>query len=275
MAKALLVLSIFTAGLMVNAADDSKVRSGLMEVQSAQSQANILFNEVTTPQQKERVRYIQQKLSQAENFLQQALNIPTNPTNPPSQGQNVEMFRSDSCGSDLVGIVNPTTDCNRFNTADRVWAIRVNGKCQDIDDTTAHHACLMYQNAGNPQAVKVYRSDSCRDSLSAIFSTYTNCEAMSDAGNNAWAIMVGGQCRDIADTTLKKSCHAFKGINSPSAVKLYHSDSCKDNLIAAIDNSTNCESLAGLDRVWGIEINGQCQDITDLDIVPACQRFKP
>lgn len=275
MKKSLLVLSIVTVGLVVKAADDSKVRSGLMELQSAESQTQILFNEVTTPQQKERVRFIQQKLAQAENYLQQALNLPTNPTNPPSQGQNVELFRSDSCGSDLVGIVNPTTDCGRFSTTDKVWGIRVNGKCQDIDDTTAQNACRMYQNAGNTEAVKVYKSDSCSDSLSAIFSTYSNCDSVSDSGNNAWAIMVGNQCMDISDTTLKKSCNAFKGINSPNSVKLYHSDSCGSDLVAAIDSNTNCDSLAGLNKVWAIQINGQCQDISDLDVVPACQRFKP
>ena len=272
MKKSFLVLAVLTAGIAVQAADDSRVRSGLMEVQSAQSQTQILFNEVTTPQQKERVRYISQKLAQAENYLQQALNLPTN---PPHQGQNVDFFRSDSCSSELVGVVNPTTDCNRFSPTEKVWAIRVNGQCQDIDDTTAQNACRMYQNAGNKEAVKVYRSDSCSDSLSGIFSSYTNCDTLSDSGNSAWAIMVNNQCKDVADTTLKKSCIAFKAINSPRAVKFYHSDSCGDELVAAVDRNTNCESLAGLDKVWAVEINGQCQDISDLEIVPACQRFKP
>lgn len=270
----LIVIAVGTLGITAFAADDAKVRSGLMEVQSAQSQTQILFNEVTVPQQKERVRYISQKLAQAEQLLQQSLNLPTNP--PPSQSQNVELFRSDSCRDSLVGIVNPGTDCSRFSASDSVWGIRVNGVCQDIGDTNAQNACRTYQNAGNTEAVKVYRSDSCRDSLVGIFSTYSNCDSVDDSsGNNAWGIMVGNQCKDIADTSLKMSCRAFKAMNSPYAVRLYRSDSCRDSLVAAVDSNTKCESLSGLPQVWAIEINGQCQDITDMEVVAACQRFKP
>lgn len=277
MKKSLIVLNFIAASslaITAFAADDAKVRSGLMEVQSAQSQTQILFNEVIVPQQKERVRYISQKLAQAEQFLQQSLNTPTNPS--PSPSQNVELFRSDSCRDSLVGLVNPGTDCSRFSTSDSVWGIRVNGVCQDIDDTNAQNACRTFQNAGNTEAIKVYKSDSCRDSLVAIYSTYTNCDAIDNSsGNNAWAIMVGNQCQDIADTSLKMSCRAFKAVNSPYAVRFYRSDSCRDSLVAAVDSNTKCESLSGLPQVWAIEINGKCQDITDMDVVAACQRFKP
>lgn len=281
MKKSFLVLvTVFTAGIAVLAADNSLVRSGLKEVQAAKSQSQILWNEVTTPQQKERVRYINQKLAQAESYLQQSLSSPTNPptyppTNPPPQNQNVEFYRSDSCSSELVAVVNPMTDCSRYAGAERVWAIRVNGRCEDIDDTTTENACRIFQNAGDTTAVKVYKSDSCRDSLSGIFSTYTDCNTLSDSGNGAYAIMVGNKCTDISDMTLKKSCNAFKAISTPRAVKFYRSDSCSDELVAAVDRYTNCESLVGLDRVWAIETNGQCQDISDLDAVSACQRFKP
>lgn len=272
--KLLCALAIFTMGLNVYSAEDQRVRAGLFEVQSAQSQVQILFNEVT-PQQKERVRYISQKLALAETYLQQSLNQQPPPYQPPGNEVNVELFRSDSCNGDLVGIVNSTTDCSRLAGAGNVWAIRVNGKCQDIDDTSAVTACRMYQNAGNPEAVKVYKSDSCRDSLSGIFSTYTNCESLPNDGSNAWAIMIGNKCQDISDTNLIMSCHAFKAVNSSRAVKLYHSDSCRDSLVAAIDHNTACESLTGLENVWAIQINGQCQDVADLDVVTACKRFKP
>ncbi len=197
----------FTAVLSAFSADDQRVRAGLFEVQSAYSQTQILFNEVT-PQQKERVRYISQKLALAESYLQQSLN--QLPPNPPHQEANVELFRSDSCSSDLVAVVNSTTDCSRFNDTESVWAIRVNNKCQDIDDTN---------------------------------------------------LMMG--------------CRAFKAMNSPRAVKLYHSDTCRDSMIAAIDHNTACESLTGLENVWAIQSNGQCQDVSDLDVVTACKRFKP
>lgn len=53
-------------------------------------QTQILFNEVT-PQQKERVRYISQKLALAESYLLQSLN--QLPPNPPNQEVNVELVR--------------------------------------------------------------------------------------------------------------------------------------------------------------------------------------
>ena len=279
--KSLLIISILTFATTAFAADDQKVRSGLFEVQSAQSQVNILFNEVTG-QQKERVRYISQKLALAESYLQQSLSqypqppVPQPPPyQPPGSEVNVEMFQSDSCNGDLIGIVNASTDCSRFSGAGNVWAIRVNGKCQDIDDTNAVNACRMYQHAGNPEAVRVYKSDSCRDSLSGIFSSYSNCDSLPNDGNNAWAIMAGGKCQDIADTTLTLSCRAFKAINSSRAVKLYHSDTCRESMVAVVDQNTHCESLTGLESVWAVQINGQCQDVSDLDVVTACKRFKP
>jgi len=277
--KLFLIISIFTLATTAFSADNQKVQAGLFEVQSAQSQVNILFNEVT-PQQKERVRYISQKLALAESYLQQSLNqnppVPQPPPyQPPGNDVNVEMFQSDSCNGDLIGIVSSSTDCSRFSGAGNVWAIRVNGKCQDIDDTNAVNACRMYQHAGNPDAVRVYKSDSCRDSLSGIFSTYSNCETLPNDGNNAWAIMAGGKCQDIADTSLTMSCRAFKAINTPRAVKLFHSDTCRESLVAAVDQYTNCDSLTGLENVWAIQINGQCQDVSDLDVITACKRFKP
>lgn len=213
MKKSYLALAVLTAGIAVQAADDSRVRSGLMEVQSAQSQTQILFNEVTTPQQKERVRYISQKLAQAENYLQQALNLPTNPPTypPPYQGPKIELYENDSCyDDDLIGIMNSTTDCNRFASSKRVWSIKVNGQCIDTNDTTAPNAC-----------------------------------------------------------------HAFKAMGSQQAVKLYHSDTCSDSLVAVVDYTTECERFKGLGMVWAIEIDGQCKDVSDQSAVKACQSFKP
>lgn len=276
--KSLLVIALLSLVNSAFAADDQQVRAGLFEVQSAQSQVNILFNEVN-PQQKERVRYISQKLALAESYLQQSLNQyptpPNQPQPPPTNETKVEMFRSDNCSDELVGIINSSTDCSRFNGAGNVWAIRVNGKCQDIDDTNAVNACRLYQNAGYQNAIRVYKSDNCSDSLSGIFSAYTNCEALPNDGRNAWSIMSGGKCQDIADTTLPLSCRAFKALGSVRSVKLFHSDNCSESMVAVIDQQTQCESLNGLETVWAIQTNGQCQDVSDLDVVTACKRFKP
>ena len=273
--KSLFVIAIFNLVNTAFAADDQQVRAGLFEVQSAQNQVGILFNEVN-PQQKERVRYISQKLALAESYLQQSLNqYPTPPNQPPSNEAKVEMFRSDNCSDDLVGIINSSTDCSRFNGAGAVWAIRVNGKCQDVDDTNAVNACRLYQNAGQQNAIRVFKSDNCGDSLSGIFSSYTNCDSLPNDGRNAWSMMSGGKCQDIADTTLPLSCRAFKALSSARSVKLFHSDNCSDSMVAVIDQQTQCEGLVGLDSVWAIQTNGQCQDVSDLDVVTACKRFKP
>lgn len=187
-------------------ADDQRVKAGLFEVQSAQNQVNILFNEVSS-EQKDRVRFISQKLALAENYLQQSLN---QYPNPPPQEKNVELFQSDSCSGDLVAFINSTTDCSRLSGTESVWGIRANGRCYDV-----------------------------------------------------------------ADTSLTMSCHAFKAANSQRAVRLYRSDSCNESLVAAIDKNTNCDSLAGLDSVWAVQVNNQCQDVSDIDVVTACKRFKP
>lgn len=56
-------------------------------------------------------------------------------------------------------------------------------------------------------------------------------------------------------------------------VSLYHSDNCSSDLIANLRPGFDCSLIADK-RVWGIRINGQCEDISDMDGSAACIAFK-
>lgn len=258
--------------------NDALVQSSLNEIEAAHEQTRYLFKTATTNDQKERLRYVNDRLDRAENLLRQALAQPNDPQPPPYEPPHsydqVEMFKSDSCNGSLVGIVNPGTNCQSYLNAASVWAIKVNGKCMDTIDMSAAQACQAFKDAGNLNTLKLYKSDSCGGSLSAVVSTYTNCESLS-SDNSAWAVNIGGQCKDLTDTSPKMACRALRGAASPVNVEIYKSDSCNGSLVAIVDRYTQCQSLKGLPAAWAVKINGQCQDISDTDIVTACDRFKP
>lgn len=261
--------------------DNILVQNSLTEVEAAHQQTRILFQTATTNDQKERLRYVNDRLDRAESLLRQVLNSPpSHPQPPPYQppqpqpGDQVEMFKSDSCNGSLVGMVNPGTNCQAYANAAAVWAIKINGKCMDTLDMNAAQACETFKGAGNPNTLRVFKSDSCNGSLSAVISTATNCEALATDGS-AWAVTIGGVCKDLADTSPKMACHSLRGAASPVNVEIYKSDSCNGSLVAIVDRYTQCQKLSGLSAAWAVKINGQCQDISDTDIVSACDRFKP
>jgi hypothetical protein len=53
------------------------------------------------------------------------------------------------------------------------------------------------------------------------------------------------------------------------SVELYHSDSCSSELIATVSYASDCTSLKSA-RAWGVKINGQCYDISDVSGDIAC-----
>ena len=60
-----------------------------------------------------------------------------------------------------------------------------------------------------------------------------------------------------------------------SAVELYHSDRCTSDLIGRVSNTTNCQdAFAGAATTWGVKIDGQCMDISDISSIKACELFK-
>ncbi len=275
------VAQLHNIGMLNN--DNILVQNSLTEVEAAHQQTRILFQTATTNDQKERLRYVNDRLDRAENLLRQVLAQPQPPTHPqpppyqpphPQPGDQVEMFKSDSCNGSLVGIVNPGTNCQSYSGAAAVWAIKVNGKCMDTLDMNAAQACETFKGAGNPNTLKTYKADSCNGSLSAVISTHTNCESLS-TDSSAWAVNIGGVCKDMVDTSPKMACRSLRGAASPNNVEIYKSDSCNGSLVAIVDRYTQCHSLSGMAQAWAVKINGQCQDISDTDIVSACDRFKP
>lgn len=255
--------------------NDILVQNSLSEVEAAHQQTRILFQTATTNDQKERLRYVNDRLDRAESLLRQALSQPSHPQPPPyNPGGQVEMYRSDSCSSDLVGVVNPGTNCSSYNGASDVWSIKVNGQCTNTLDMSAVQACETFKNANNQQTLRIFRSDSCSSDLSAVVTAYTDCETLSSS-NNAWGVVINGQCRNLSDTSPKMACRSLRGAVSTNNVEIYRSDSCSSDLVAIVDRNTYCQSLQGMADAWGIKVNGQCTNIADTNIVQACERFKP
>lgn len=212
--------SQFATGLLISihsfAANDQLVSRSINEVQSAEQQARYLLQSPMAPAERERARYIQQRLQSALSLLQNSLNDPGYPApppydpHPPVNGSQVDLYHSDSCSGELLGRVN----------------------------------------------------------------SYTQCESAFGSSQSTWAVKIDGQCMDVSDMPSVKACEIFKGSNLSRGVKIFHSDSCSSNLLAIVNYTTNCSSLEGLSSAWAIEVNGQCQDISDMPAVQACERFK-
>lgn len=257
------------------AADDAKVSRSLEEVTIAKEQTQLVMRQVTSNEQKERLRYVSDRLTSAEELLRQALNGGGgNNPRPPQYPSSVELYHSDSCSGNLIARVNAYTSCQSFSQAQATWGVKIDGQCLNIDDMPTVQACEAFKVGNSPASVSIHHSDSCSGQEIALISPETQCSGLETTGTAAWGIKVGGQCINITDTAPAKACEAFKSARSPQAVKIYHSDSCSGNLTAVVDYTTRCENLRGLPDAWGVEINGRCENISDIDIVQACERFK-
>lgn len=266
------------------AADNTKVRRGLDEVQAARSQTRTILNSTSSESQRQRLRYVLDRLSNAESVLMSSLNdsggggghYPYPPNDDDNRG-SVELYNSDSCSSGLIGMVGPRTNCSKFQGASAAWGIKINGSCKNIEDMSAEKACQLFKDFAEApsNAMKLYHSDSCSSGLIGILTSYSDCESMDSGNNNVWAVEMNGSCQNISDTSPARACRALKAAQSSNAIKIYNSDSCSGSLVAYVDSRTRCEGLRGMPDAWGVMINGQCQNIADTDIVSACQRFKP
>lgn len=186
----------------------------------------------------------------------------------------VAIYQSDSCASDLVALVSPTTDCASLGS-ERAWGVKVGTECYDISDTTASAACTRYRAAANSEAIAVYHSDSCaQGDLLAYVDESTDCASMT-ISSNAWGVRINGVCSDIPDTSFASACSMFRN-QVPGGVELFKSDSCGSDFIASIGPSTNCDTLAAAtsSRVWAARFGGSCYDISDTTIKSACEAFK-
>lgn len=174
--------------------------------------------------------------------------------------------RSDSCGSDYaIASVTSSTDCQRLSDTDAAWSVSVNGRCNNISDTTVRKACLAFM----PGAVRIYgRSDSCSDdAIVAAVTSRTDCSRYSDT-DAAWSVSVDGRCTNISDTTVRKACISFQ----PGATVLFgRSDSCGlDYAVASVTQDTDCQALNDTDPVWSVQVGGTCKNISDTTLRKAC-----
>jgi hypothetical protein len=121
--------------------------------------------------------------------------------------------------------------------------------------------------------VAIYDMDNCSSGLVAYIHSRTDCSTL--RGTRAWGATVNGQCLDLEDTTADVACYSLQVALDPRAVWLHKSDSCNGAVIAAINRDTDCASLARMRNVsvWGVKINGRCEDISDVDLLTACRRF--
>jgi len=125
----------------------------------------------------------------------------------------------------------------------------------------------------------LYHSDSCNEGdLIANLKSGTDCSSqLMTSAQRTWGVKVRGTCYDVTDLETPVACVKYKAAGNSAATLFYHSDSCqKSELIAAVDETTDCEALARVasDRVWGVVTDSGCVDISDMDLKQACLRYK-
>ena len=188
---------------------------------------------------------------------------------------SVALYRSDSCGGDLVAVVSPTTDCAALGPG-AVWGVKVGTQCFDISDTTASSACDHYRAASNSDAIGIYHSDSCAaGDLVGYVDEHSDCAALGASAAAAWGVRINGTCQDISDTSFAAACASFHSQVS-GGVQLFRSDSCGGDLVASVGPTTDCDALAATatSAVWGVKFGNACHDVADTNVKAACEAYK-
>lgn len=203
------LISLLLIGNLASGADNSMVYRGIDELQLAQQQTRVLMNGNLSPQDRERVRYIDQRLSASYTWLWNSLNQPGQPYPPPGSNSTIELFHSDNCSTELIGRVNFNTNCSlAFSGSPMTWGVRIDGVCYDAADIPSENACEIYKDA-RPQGVKLFQSDNCSEKLVAIVDPYFQCQKLINMPR-VWGIQVGGKCNDISDSAAEQACERFK-----------------------------------------------------------------
>jgi hypothetical protein len=133
-------------------------------------------------------------------------------------------------------------------------------------------------NTGIPVRTKVFAfsRDNCT-SLVGQFDPSTKCGQFLDSTTQVWAVSINGKCLDIQDTTIDIACETTRDLVSADSVEFFGTDDCK-KFVAAASSRSRCSDMSrviGTKPVWSVKINGQCQDIADVDFATACNRFAP
>lgn len=117
------------------------------------------------------------------------------------------------------------------------------------------------------------RTDSCEASAAIVtVRESTDCMRLS-ASEEAWSIMVGNRCQNIADTSVRAACFQLK----PRGTILFgRTDRCEmDQALTTIDAQTDCLSLSPTTEVWSVSVDGRCQNIGDTNMRAACLALQP
>jgi hypothetical protein len=120
--------------------------------------------------------------------------------------------------------------------------------------------------------IKLYNSDNCNKDLLGSVGRDMNCSNFEK--DVIWAVSVDGKCLNITDVRGTAFCQNYPAIHEAKSLEIYEDDYCRKDLIAMIDETTDCDTLSGSRRAWGIKVNGACQNINDMPLKSACERFK-
>ncbi|MCB0392714.1 MAG: hypothetical protein KDD58_15600 [Bdellovibrionales bacterium] len=215
---------------------------------------------------------------QLKNDLRVSIkNIDDSCTDSP-HNSGVKIYNSDSCSNNLLVALTPFSDCEDLSsTGTEAWGVEVNGVCHNVPDTNLKDACFNFKAASAPNSVVIYNSDSCSSSKAmAYVNAASKCGELSNQGTQAWAVEVNGECRNFTDVSVQQACINFKSAHARAAVEAYHSDSCMPSgLIAVYSPRSKCDDFPGSGSdVWAIKINGKCENLSDMSLREACNRFK-
>lgn len=192
------------------------------------------------------------------------------------KGGSASLFHSDSCSpSELLAVVGAGSDCRALGSqiSSNVWGVLIDGECRDISDTDFATACERFGHSPTGGgSTKLYHSDRCEGEVLAAIGPAADCRRIGEqVSSRVWGVKLGGHCYDVSDTDARTACERYKG-----ETKLFHSDRCDaSELLASIGSRSDCAALGAQisSRVWAIEIDGQCHDISDVDMRTACERF--
>ncbi|HCM39452.1 MAG: hypothetical protein A2X97_01165 [Bdellovibrionales bacterium GWA1_52_35] len=120
-------------------------------------------------------------------------------------------YHSDSCSSDLVGVLGRYSGGNVFPSRQDAWAVSYRDKCHNISDTSLENAARRMQGLFAPEHLQVlyYHSDRCSSDLIAVTERSRGCDDVGPISEGVWGISRDGVCSDVDDSTFASICNRF------------------------------------------------------------------
>ncbi len=187
----------------------------------------------------------------------------------------VSFYRDDGkCEvGNFLGSIGPRTNCNSLPFTSRVWGVKLDGRCLDISDLEPAPACEMYKGATD--GVLFFKDDGKCDMRNFLGSAgpQSDCSRL-PISSRVWGVSIGGVCIDVSDAEAETACALYQ--NRKIGVSFYHDDGKCDesSYLGSVGPYSDCNALPFSNRVWGVQQNGQCLDISDLDPSQACLMYQ-